>query len=140
MNKLSGAETAPLLFRISDAAQLEFGIWPRLTQSQERNGESWPALAGGTREKGSLHLFSFCACVSVRKNSDKTLLSPPPPSPHPSSSTHTPQGERSLLVHHFIVYTCNAERTTVAERRRKKQKPPERFMSLPAHLLCIAAV
>lgn len=67
MNKLSGAETAPLLFRISDTAQLEFGIWPRLTQSQERNGESWPALAGGTHEKGSPRLFRFCLCVSVRK-------------------------------------------------------------------------
>lgn len=59
MNKLSGAATAPLLFRISDTAQLEFGIWPRLTQSQERNGESWPALAGRTHEKGFLGLVLF---------------------------------------------------------------------------------
>lgn len=88
MNKLSGAETAPLLFRISDTAQLEFGIWPRLTQSQERNGESRPALVGGTHEKGSLRLFCFCSCVSVRK---KTLLAPrlTPPSPPPLHSETT---------------------------------------------------
>lgn len=130
MNKLSGAETAPLLFRISGAARLEFGIWPRLTQSQERNGENWEE-----------HMRkALCACfvfARVFLSGKKTLLAPRL-TPPPLSATHKPQGERSLLVHHFIVYTRTTERTTVAEKRKKK--PPERFMSLPAHLLCIAAV
>lgn len=79
-----------------------------------------------------------CVFLSGKKNALSTAAHTAPPSPLPS--THKPQGERSLLVHHFIVYTCNGERITVAERRRKKMKPPERFMSLPAHLLFFAAV